>query len=97
MLFEWDEAKSQRAFHERGFGFDYAARIFENLTLENQDARRDYGEVRMQAIGCVGKDILFVVYADRAEVRHIISARKANKKERKLWHAFAEQWSRSGG
>mgnify|MGYP000066443855 CR=1 FL=1 len=34
MLFEWDEAKSQRAFHERGFGFDSAARIFENLTLE---------------------------------------------------------------
>jgi uncharacterized DUF497 family protein len=97
MLFEWDEAKSQRTFHERGVGFDYAARIFENLTLEKQDVRRDYGEVRMQAIGSVGKDILFIVYTDRAEARHIISARKANKKERKLWHTFAEQWSASAG
>jgi uncharacterized protein len=97
MLFEWDEAKSQRAFHERGFGFDSAARIFKNLTLEKQDTRRDYGEVRMQAIGRVGDDVLFVVYTDRLDVRHIISARRANKKERKLWHAFAEQWSRSAG
>jgi hypothetical protein len=51
----------------------------------------------MQAIGSVGKDILFIVYTDRAEVRHIISARKANTKERKLWHPFAEQWSASAG
>jgi uncharacterized protein len=95
MLFEWDEAKSRRTFHERGFGFDYAACIFDGLTLEKRDDRRDYGEVRMQAIGCVGKDVLFVVYADRVDVRHIISARRANNKERKLWHAFAGRWSTS--
>ena len=28
MLFEWDEAKSLRTLKERGFGFDYAARMF---------------------------------------------------------------------
>ncbi len=95
MLFEWDEAKSQRTFLERGFGFDYAARIFDSLTLEGRDTRRDYGEVRIQAIGRVDEDILFVVYTDRADVRHIISARKANIKERKLWHAFVERWSAS--
>ncbi|HEY7246070.1 MAG TPA: BrnT family toxin [Xanthobacteraceae bacterium] len=95
MLFEWDEAKSGRPFHGRGFGFDYAARIFESLTLEGQDTRRDYGEVRVKAIGRVDKDSLFVVYTDRADVRHIISARKANSKERKLWHAFVERWSAS--
>src|SRR5437667_3313046 len=34
-------------------------------TLEKEDDRRDYGEVRMQAIGQVGDDVLFVVYTDR--------------------------------
>jgi hypothetical protein len=51
MLFEWDEAKSRRNLSERGLGFDYAARIFLGPTLEKQDTRRDYGKIRMQAIG----------------------------------------------
>ena len=97
MLFEWDEAKSRRTYRERGFGFDYAVRIFDGLTLENRDNRRDYGEVRIQAIGRVERQILFVVYTDRADARHIISARLANRKERKLWHAFAERLSKFAG
>jgi uncharacterized protein len=51
-----------------------------------------YGEGRIQAIGRVGDDILFVVYTDRGDARHIISARLANRKERRLWQSFAEQW-----
>ncbi len=92
MVFEWDEAKSRRTLDERGFGFEYAARIFLTPTLERLDDRREYGEVRIQAIGRVGDDILFVVYTDRGDIRHIISARLANRKERRLWQSFAEQW-----
>ncbi len=95
MLFAWDEAKSRRNLSERGFGFDYAARIFLGPTLERQDARRDYGEVRVQAIGQVGEDVLFVVYTDREGARHIISARLASRKERRLWQTFAKQWTTS--
>ena len=51
MFFEWDDAKSRRNHLERGFGFDYAAKIFIGPTLEAQDNRRDYGEIRVQAIG----------------------------------------------
>jgi uncharacterized protein len=97
MLFEWDEAKSKRTLSERGFGFDYAARIFLGPTLEKQDDRRDYGEVRVQAIGRVGDDVLLAVYTDRSGARHIISARLASRKERKSWQTFAEQWRASGG
>jgi len=96
VLFEWDEAKSRRTLSERGFGFDYAARIFLGPTLEKHDDRRNYGEVRMRAIGSVGEDVLFVVYTDRGMARHIISARLASRKERKSWHSFAEQWKISG-
>ena len=95
MLFEWDDAKSQRNLLERGFGFDHAATIFLEPTLEVRDNRRNYGEIRVQAIGRAGDDILSVVYSDRGEVRRIISARLTNKKERKLWQLFIERWSKS--
>jgi uncharacterized protein len=95
MIFEWDDAKSLRNLLERGLGFDHAAAIFIGPTLEARDNRRDYGEVRVQAIGRSGDDILYVVYSDRNEVRRIISARLANKKERRLWQSFVERWSKS--
>ena len=40
--FEWDEAKSSRNLRERGFGFDFAALIFETRVLEPWDDRADY-------------------------------------------------------
>ena len=89
--------KSRRASSECGFGFDYATRIFFGPTLEKEDIRRSYGEVRMQAIGQVGNDVFFVVDTDRGDARHIISARLASGKERRLWHTFAEQWKASAG
>ena len=95
MHFEWDEAKSQRTLKERGFSFEYAARIFLGPTLERQDDRREYGEVRVQAIGQAAGDILFVVYTDRCDTRHLISARLANRKARTLWQSFAAQWKTS--
>jgi uncharacterized DUF497 family protein len=97
MFFEWDDAKSRRNLHERGFGFDHAATIFIGPTLERADNRREYGEVRIQAIGCAGDNILFVVYTDRGDVRHLISARLANRKERRLWQSFIERSTRSAG
>lgn len=85
MIFEWDEAKSEANRQERGFGFDFAALIFEGPVLEQVDTRRDYGEVRVQAIGAAEGLILFVVYTDRDEARRIISARLASYREREQW------------
>jgi len=48
--------------------------------LESIDARTEYGEIRIQAIGAAGEDILFVVYTDRDQVRRIISARRGRQK-----------------
>ena len=80
------EEKHERNRRERGFGFDFAALIFEGPVLERIDGRRDYGEVRVQAIGEVDGVVLAVVYTDRGNTRWIISARRASRKERKLWH-----------
>ncbi|HIJ37453.1 MAG TPA: BrnT family toxin [Rhodospirillaceae bacterium] len=84
-MFEWDDEKNEDNLRERGFDFAHAARIFEAPVLEMDDTRTDYGERRIQAIGRVGADILFVVYTWRREVRRIISARRANRKERDVY------------
>jgi uncharacterized DUF497 family protein len=83
--FEWDPAKHERNQQERGFGFDLAALIFEGETIETEDSRRDYGEVRMRAIGEADGVLLHVVFTDRDDVRRVISARIANRKEQTKW------------
>lgn len=88
MDFEWDDAKSARNFRERGLSFEDAARVFLGPTVEIVDERRPYGETRVKAIGVVEGEFLVVVYTDRREARRIISARKANRKERELWRSF---------
>ncbi len=82
MTFECDERKSAANLRERGFDFAYAALTFESPTIEWDDARQDYGERRIQAIGQVEEDILVVVYTWRGAARRIISARLASQRER---------------
>lgn len=85
MRFDWHSAKHEANLRERGFGFDFAAQIFDGDPLLQVDTRRDYGEVRIQAIGEVNRIVLFVVFTDRDDVRWVISARLANRKERERW------------
>lgn len=89
-MFEWDEIKSETNLSQRGFDFAHAALIFEGPVLEGEDARKDYGEQRIQAIGRVDGDILFVVYTWRGANRRIISARLASRSERDAYHKAFE-------
>lgn len=85
MEIDFDPPKSDRTVRERGFDFFYAARVFLGSVVEWCDVR-EYGEVRIVAVGMIEGLEYTVVYTDRGDVRWIISARRANKKERKLWH-----------
>lgn len=87
MRFEWDRDKSERNQRERGFGFDFAALIFEGETIEWLDDRQDYGETRVRTIGEADGLVLYVVFTDRGDMRRIISARLASREERDRWHA----------
>jgi uncharacterized DUF497 family protein len=85
--FEWDEEKSEKNFRERDFYFDDAIGIFEGLVVDKVDDRYDYGETRHIAIGMVDNRVLAVVYTWRGSVCRIISARKANRNERRAYSA----------
>jgi len=89
MEFEWDDAKSARNQILRGLSFASAALIFDGPTVEFVDKRHTYGEMRVKAIGAIDDETYVVIYTDRQGVRRIISARRANRKERKQWQSFA--------
>lgn len=91
MQFEWDSDKSDRNLRDRGFGFELAADIFSGPVQTAMDERRDYGEQRIIAVGEAAGNILVVVYTDRNNVRRIISARFASRKEREEWRLFARR------
>ncbi len=90
MVSEWDPEKSDANRQERGFDFEFATVVFESLTLEMEDLRKDYQERRIVAIGVADGLHLTVVYTDRRQeggdhVRRIISARRSNRRERKAY------------
>jgi uncharacterized DUF497 family protein len=85
--FEWDEDKARRNRRKHGVGFEDAVRVFDDpYALVEQD-RVESGEPRWQTIGLVGGVVLLLVaHTVREEVGgeviRIVSARRANKKER---------------
>lgn len=82
MEFEWDEAKSDACFAERGFDFAYAVRVFlDPRRLVAPDDRFDYGEPRFSILGAIDGRVFVVVYTPRGRRFRIISARKANQRE----------------
>jgi uncharacterized protein len=82
---EFDPHKRARNQAERGFGFAFAARVFQGRPRIFQDNRRDYGEVRMIAIGEIDGQLFKVVFTDCGDVRRIISAHRASRQEKRLW------------
>ena len=84
MKFEFDLRKSETNRQERGFGFGFAARIFLGRTSVSF-ARVERGEIRMKAVGEIEDACYVVIFVDDGDVRRIISARPANRKERKEW------------
>ena len=66
MRFEWDPEKSQANLTDRGFDFEFATLIFDGPTLETQDRRQEYREIRIVAAGLVEDIALTVVYTDRS-------------------------------
>jgi uncharacterized DUF497 family protein len=85
MEFEWDEAKSEACFQERGFDFAYVARAFFDPDRRIvADHRRAYGEDRFRMTGCIDGRVFVVVYTMRVQAFRIISARKANQREVQL-------------
>ena len=85
MQFEWDEAKRAENLAKHGVDFVDAARVLSRSPLVLADERRDYGEPRYIAWGELNGLLLSVVFTVRGEALRIISARRANARERRRY------------
>ena len=86
MIFEWDERKNAANAKKHEITFEEAKLIFEGPVVTWIDDRSEYFEVRQISIGLIREVLaVTVVHTDRNGVTRIISARLANRKERKLF------------
>jgi len=88
MRFEWDEEKNQSNILKHGVSFPHAQMVFLAEDALRRFDRIENGEERWQIIGPAGAAFLLVVYVERErtngeEVFRIISARRANRTERR--------------
>ena len=90
VTFDWDDAKNRSNLRKHGVSFDTASLVFDDpYALMLQD-RFENGEERWQAIGRIADSVVLVVahtVKARAgtEVIRIMSARKADRRERKRY------------
>jgi len=85
--FEWDPDKERKNILKHKLDFHTASRIWEGVILIQNDVRYDYGESRLQALGEVDGRLMVVVFTWRGTARRIISARKANPREKRRFEA----------
>ena len=66
---------------ERGLDFADAALVFAGRTVELEDTRKRYGEIRNICYGMLVGRMVVVGYTPRGADRHVFSMRKANERE----------------
>lgn len=89
MLITFDPTKNARNLAERGIPFRMALRLDWATALVAEDLRKDYGERRFQAVGFIGERLHVVLFTPRPPALHVISLRKANKREEARYEAQA--------
>ena len=82
MRITFDPLKRERALAERGLDFADAEIVFEGVTLEVEDTRKEYGEQRIICFGLLAGRMVVIGYTPRDADRHIFSMRKANEREK---------------
>ena len=92
MRYSWNEDKNRLNIEQHGIDFEDAQLIFDGPTIEREDNRFDYGEIRVYAIGLLNGIEITVIYTDRDNnERRIISAWRAEPYERRTyWRSIDE-------
>ncbi|HKS32593.1 MAG TPA: BrnT family toxin [Enterobacteriaceae bacterium] len=85
--FEWDENKAKSNRRKHGICFENAVLVFDDPNHLSRLERYEKGEHRWQSIGLVNGVIIILVvhtlrYESGDEIIRIISARRADRKER---------------
>lgn len=85
MGFEWNSGKRTANLLKHGLAFEDAALVFEGVVLTALDTRRDYGETGYQSLGMLRGRMVLIAHTQRKDRIRIISMRKANEREKKIY------------
>ena len=85
MRIEFDGAKRAETINARGLDMAQAADVFAGPTLTVEDDRQDYGEVRYITVGFLDEAMVVLAWTRRDDAQRIISMRRANERERRLY------------
>jgi uncharacterized protein len=87
----FDQVKRNETFSLRGMAFEDAEIVFLGKTVEIEDTRKNYGEVRVICFGKLQGRMVVVGYTQRNDARHVFSMRKANQREQNFYGTFLEE------
>ena len=96
MRITFDPIKRTRTLADRGLDFEDAVIVFEGITVEVEDTRKDYGERRIICYGLLSERLVVIGYTNRGTTRHIFSMRKANHREKARLAPYFEIRPRQG-
>jgi uncharacterized DUF497 family protein len=86
MKYEWDEVKRQSNIDRHKVDFLDVLPLFVNPeAIRLEDNRRDYGEIRYILLGEIDERLFQIAYTIRGSVIRLISARRGNKRERRIY------------
>lgn len=85
MDYVWDDGKSATNLLKHGLSFEDAALVFSGACVTFEDDRYDYGEPRLITLGALEGRVVVLVHTPRHEATRIISMRKANEREQKIY------------
>ena len=91
MLFDWRDAKARYNRAKHGVAFEAVTRFDFETALILFDDRRDYGEIREQALGMIDDRLHQLAFTRRGHVLRIISLRPASRRERARYNAWVDQ------
>ena len=85
----FDPTRNERNIAGRGISFEVAEQFEWDTAMIAEDLRRAYGERRFQALGFIAGRLHAMVFTPRAGKVHVISLRKANRREMRRYEAEA--------
>lgn len=86
MDFEWDSGNVLKSLNKHGISIEESEQVFGNPYLLLIDESHSSTEMRFRLLGSTDDEkILFVVFTTRKNKIRVISARLANRNERKIY------------
>ena len=84
-MITYDEPKRLANIQKHGFDFLGCEMVFDGFTITREDCRDAYGELRLQTLGLWNAIVVFIVHTQRGDADHVISIRKAEKHEERIY------------